>query len=276
MPLHDGESIVLRLLEARLSEAPLEDLGFRAEIVEKLNEAISAQQGLVLITGPTGSGKTTTLYSLLNKLNNTSLKLVSIEDPVELNISGINQVQVDEEHGLSFAKALRTVLRQDPDVIMVGEIRDSETAQLAAQAALTGHLVLSTLHTSSATAAVSRLQNLGLADYLIEATLKSVLAQRLIRCICSSCGAEESTGQLSKRSGHCSECNGSGYSGRTSIAEYLDLSKPSEISYVSGNPELELREQFLGKISLRKDAEQKVAAGLSDQAEVLRVLGLKS
>lgn len=276
LPLHDGESVVLRLLEARLSQSPLEDLGFREDVVQKLKEVVSAQQGLVLITGPTGSGKTTTMYSLLHRLNRSDLKLVSIEDPVELNIQGINQIQVDDQHGLSFADALRTVLRQDPDVIMVGEIRDTETAQLAAQAALTGHLVLSTLHTSSAAAAVTRLQNLGLPDYLIGATLRSVLAQRLIRCRCPNCGDQAATDVIRKKSPACVSCHGSSYVGRTSIAEYLELGNLSNASLAFGNLEEELAKYLSNGLTLRDDAEQKIAAGLSDRAELIRVLGLKS
>lgn len=268
LPLHDGESIVLRLLEFSLSQLSLEDLGFEASIATAMMQAISTQQGLVLVTGPTGSGKSTTLYSLLNQLNEPELKLISIEDPVELNISGVNQIQVDEEHGVSFATALKTVLRQDPDVIMIGEIRDAETAQLATQAALTGHLVLATLHTASAASAVTRLQNLGLPEYLISATVKAVLAQRLVRRSCTECaGTHDSTPDR----GLCSGCAGTQYSGRTTIAELLPASAFSGNGKVS---EERLSSELLDGVTLADDARRLLAQQIIDNAEVFRVLGL--
>jgi type II secretory ATPase GspE/PulE/Tfp pilus assembly ATPase PilB-like protein len=269
LPLHDGESIVLPLLEFGLSQLSLQGLGFSDDIAESIQQAISSQQGLVLITGPTGSGKSTTLYALLHQLNRPELKLISIEDPVELNIAGINQIQVNEDHGISFAAALKTVLRQDPDVIMVGEIRDTETAQLAAQAALTGHLVLATLHTPSAASAITRLINLGLPEYLVSSTVKAVLAQRLLRCVCQNC---QSQNRSSDSSEACSTCAGLKYSGRTTIAEYLPPS--AFASSVSG----QVSEQFmatklLNGVSLHVDAARLIASGATDQAEVFRVLG---
>ncbi len=260
LPLHDGESIVLRLLESALSRSSLSELGFRQSVTNRIEQVIKLRQGLVLITGPTGSGKSTTLYSLLNQLNATDQKLISIEDPVELQIEGINQIQIDEEHGIGFAQALKSVLRQDPDIIMVGEIRDAATARLAAQAALTGHLVLSTLHTPSAAAAVTRLQNLGLQDYLIAATLKAVVAQRLVRCLCTDCSGQNQ---------QCSNCDGIGYSGRTVICEFLPLTDAAETSL----DESQLAKRLADGISLAQDADRIVDAGLSDYAEIYRVLG---
>jgi len=265
LPLHNGESVVLRLLEFELSQLSLNELGFNDKIAESLQQAIRSQQGLILVTGPTGSGKSTTLYSLLNQLNRTELKLISIEDPVELKIEGINQIQVDEEHGVSFSAALKTVLRQDPDVIMVGEIRDTETAQLAAQAALTGHLVLATLHTPSAASAVTRLQNLGLPKYLISSTIKAVLAQRLLRCICRQCIGEPD-------SGSCANCAGTHYSGRTTIAELLPTEAFESMNDVSENA---LSNRLLEGASLADNAHQLLQQEVTDPAEVFRVLGLR-
>ncbi len=272
LPLHDGESIVLRLLEFGLSQQSLQGLGFSDDIAESIQQAISSQQGLVLITGPTGSGKSTTLYALLNQLNRPELKLISIEDPVELNIAGINQIQVDEDYGISFAAALKTVLRQDPDVIMVGEIRDAETAQLAAQAALTGHLVLATLHTPSAASAITRLINLGLPEYLVSSTVKAVLAQRLLRRVCRDC---QDQGQDTDSAEACSTCAGLKYSGRTTIAEYLPPSAfVSRISEQVGQVSEQLMAtRLLNGVSLNDDAARLIACGETDQAEVFRVLG---
>lgn len=253
LPLHNGESIVLRLLELSLGQASLSELGFRNSVAEKLESVAQAQQGLIIITGPTGSGKSTTLYSLLNLLNVTEKKVISIEDPVELNVAGINQIQVDDEHGISFAESLRSVLRQDPDVIMVGEIRDAETAQLAAQAALTGHLVLTTLHTASASGAITRLQNLGLPDYLINATLIGVVAQRLVRI-----NSKNSENHVTSR---------------TVIAEYLDINE-QQLNF----SELEKNvEQFqVDGLSLADDAHRLLDKQLLNQNEIVRVLGVSA
>jgi general secretion pathway protein E len=264
LPLHDGESVVLRLLDVNLSQQPLQSLGFSEAVSEGLHQAIRTQQGLILITGPTGSGKSTTVYSLLNQLNKSDQKLISIEDPVELNIAGINQIQVDEEFGLSFAASLKTVLRQDPDIIMVGEIRDAETAQLAAQAALTGHLVLATLHTSSAASAVTRLQNLGLPDYLISATVRAVLAQRLLRCHCKDCAKKGVNAE-------CLACNGSGYVGRTTIAELLPSSAFNQDMQTC---EASLSAHLLGGKTLADDAQRLLDSNTTDHHEVYRVLGV--
>lgn len=258
LPLHNGESIVLRLLELSLGQAKLSDLGFRDSIANKLEIAAQQQQGLIVVTGPTGSGKSTTLYSLLNLLNKPEKKVISIEDPVELNVAGVNQIQVDDEHGISFAESLRSVLRQDPDVIMVGEIRDTETAQLAAQAALTGHLVLTTLHTSSAIGAITRLQNLGLPDYLINATLIGVVAQRLVRL-----NSELNTPETNNPNHRATQ--------RTAIAEYLDINDQS-LSF--SELEENLAQCRIDGMSLRDDAYRLLAANLLSENEIVRVLGV--
>lgn len=274
LPLHAGESVVLRLLEVDLAHMQLTTLGFDTAVVEQLTIALHAQQGMLLVTGPTGSGKSTTLYALLNHLNQTQLKLVSIEDPVEIQIEGVNQIQVDDEFGLSFADALRSVLRQDPDVILVGEIRDEATAQLAAQAALTGHLVLATLHTSSAATTFARLSNLGLPDYLQAATVRTVLAQRLVRAVCTECVPPvRPTQQV------CAQCYGTGYASRRLIAELIPFSALHEIGSEDkgGNRpswrDMHWHDCLLHGRSLRHDAERLIALGVTDVAEVVRVLG---
>ena len=234
-----GESVVLRVLDRDAVELDYAKLGLPQSIIDPLRAALDLPNGMVLVTGPTGSGKTTTLYTGLTRLNATARNIITIEDPVEYQLPGINQIQVKPQIGLDFASLLRSILRQDPDVIMIGEIRDFETAQIGVQAALTGHLVLSTLHTNSAGASVTRLRDMGVEDYLITATLRGVLAQRLVRRLCRACRVEEPMPpQLVERFGlerlhqdarrlplyravGCEECRGTGYRGRRAIAELL-------------------------------------------------------
>jgi general secretion pathway protein E len=233
-----GESVVLRVLDRTAVELDYGKLGLSVEIEDGLRRALDLPNGMVLVTGPTGSGKTTTLYAGLLQLNSVARKIVTVEDPIEYQLAGINQIQVKPQIGLNFATLLRSILRQDPDVIMIGEIRDLETAEIAVQAALTGHLVLSTLHTNSAAATVTRLRDMGLEDYLLTATLKSVLAQRLVRRLCARCKvAEAAPAALIERFGlarlteggpialyrsvGCPECRGTGFRGRLAIGELL-------------------------------------------------------
>jgi general secretion pathway protein E len=234
-----GETVVLRVLDRTAVEFDFSRLGLAPEITQGLERALELPNGMVLVTGPTGSGKTTTLYTGLLKLNSVARKIVTVEDPIEYQLRGINQIQVKPQIGLNFASLLRSILRQDPDVIMIGEIRDLETAQIAVQAALTGHLVLSTLHTNSAAATVTRLRDMGLEDYLLTATLRGVLAQRLVRRLCPHCkAAEPAPATLVERFGldrlapeafpltlyrpvGCAECRCTGYRGRRAIAELL-------------------------------------------------------
>lgn len=260
LPLFDGESIVLRILESKLGTDSLENLGFRATLAAELKKVITSRQGLFLVTGPTGSGKSTTLYSLLNLLDGDQLKIVSIEDPVELAMPKVNQIQVDTDHGITFASALRAVMRQDPDVVMVGEIRDEETALLAAQAALTGHLVLSTLHTNSAISTINRLRNLGLKDYLIDGSLRGILAQRLIRTV--------GQGNLNQQDNH-SIPEKVTFSSRTVIAEYLPF---RELHTLKTDP-LELSTELFEQANLRSDARRLLNDGKTLQEEIHRVLG---
>jgi general secretion pathway protein E len=237
-----GESVVLRILDRTAVELDYAKLGFSVEIEQGLRRALDQPNGMVLVTGPTGSGKTTTLYTGLLQLNSVARKIVTVEDPIEYQLAGINQIQVKPQIGLNFATLLRSILRQDPDVMMIGEIRDLETAEIAVQSALTGHLVLSTLHTNSAAATVTRLRDMGLEDYLLTATLKAVLAQRLVRRLCVNCKVAEPgppalPAALLERRGlehltqgapivlyravGCPECRGTGFRGRLAIAELL-------------------------------------------------------
>ncbi len=238
VPSLHGEKVVLRVLDRTAVEFDYEKLGLPPDIWQGIERALELPNGMVLVTGPTGSGKTTTLYTGLLKLNTVARNVVTVEDPIEYQLAGINQIQVKPQIGLNFASLLRSILRQDPDVIMIGEIRDIETVQIAVQAALTGHLVLSTVHTNSAAATITRLRDMGLEDYLMTATLKGVLAQRLVRRLCPACKTgEPAPSALIERFGlerlapsnaitlyhakGCAECRGTGFRGRRAIAELL-------------------------------------------------------
>ena len=245
IPSLHGETVVLRILDRSAVVFDAEKLGLAPAVIRKLQAALTLPNGIVLVTGPTGSGKTTTLYTGLLSLNAVTRKIVTVEDPIEYQLEGINQIQVRSQIGLTFANLLRSILRQDPDIVMVGEIRDGETAQIAVQAALTGHLVLSTLHTNSAAAAVTRLRDMGVEDYLLTAVLRGVMAQRLIRRLCPDCSRRElapaelvTRFALDRRTemravmlSHavgCPACRHTGYRGRTAIAEFLELTPEVE------------------------------------------------
>ncbi len=264
VPTVRGESVVLRLLKGDDETLSLDSLGFAPRELERIRRGIGARSGLVLVTGPTGSGKTTTLSAMLRELKGGDTKIVSIEDPVEYRLEGITQIQTDDALGLSFESLLRRVFRQDPDVIMIGEIRDGETARLAARAALTGHLVFATVHASGALETLPRLFNLGVEPYVAASVLNLAVAQRLLRKLCPACGGAG-----------CPSCGTTGYSGRTVVSETVagdaDFRRAVEGGYAWAEAEAAaLRGGFR---SLREDALDKAAAGITDLREILREIG---
>lgn len=285
-PTSQGEAVVLRLLDRKAVALDFDTLGFDDTVKSPFRAALRKPDGIVLVTGPTGSGKTTTLYTGLSELNTADRKILTVEDPVEYVIEGLGQVQVDARIGRTFARTLRSFLRQDPDIIMVGEIRDDETAGIAVQASLTGHLVLSTLHTNSAAAAISRLLDMGVQDYLIASTLRLVMAQRLVRKICPHCRVEDNPpetllaeleltpddGPFYKGEG-CEHCHGTGYAGRKMIAEVLEITPEIEraiLAHTSGT-ELEALAQAAGMRTLFHHGLESVKEGITSLTEVLRV-----
>jgi len=289
LPGKYGERIVLRILDRSIGLMSLENLGLRPTQAALLQRLAALPNGIILATGPTGSGKTTTLYSLLQLANSDARNIVTVEDPVEYDLPGISQSQINAEIGMSFAAGLRATLRQDPDVILVGEIRDGETAGVAAQAALTGHLVFSSLHANSALGAVVRLRDLGLDDFLIASTLRGVIAQRLLRRLCSNCkeahvpsGSEAEyftrhglavPDQICAPKG-CDQCESSGYAGRVGIFEMVEVTEELRQAIDDGVSETELKHQALSaNNSLTGQGLGEVAAGTSSLSEVLRVVG---
>ena len=288
-PMSRGEKTVIRVLDTRTVSLVLEELGFAEDILAPLHEQIRAPNGIVLVTGPTGSGKSTTLYAALNAISSMENNICTVEDPIEYYLPLINQFQVQERVGLTFSKALRTLLRQDPDVIMVGEIRDEETARTAIQAALTGHLVFSTLHTNDACSAITRLVNMGVEPYLISAALNMVLAQRLVRRICGKCRQvyepQRTIRKALERMGYdisefyrgvgCKRCRNTGYSGRVGIHELLIMDDELRDAIVS-NPSISaIREiaQRRGMVTLKHDGFRKVREGITTIEEVLHAAG---
>jgi len=288
LPTQFGESVVLRVLDRSAVNLGIEHLGFPGPIMDYVQEAIQQPNGIFVVTGPTGCGKTTTLYSCLRKINKTDLKLLTVEDPVEFDIEGIMQVPVKESVGMTFAKALRAFLRQDPDVIMVGEMRDLETSQIAIQASLTGHLVISTLHTNDAPGAVTRLVDMGVEPFLISSTLMGVLAQRLVRTICKDCktGFEPTEQQIELLSlkpedvagkelfygSGCGECNDTGYKGRKGIYELLRISESVRSLINERAPTVVIRQKAVeeGMITLREDGLRSIFNGDSSIEEVMK------
>ena len=288
VPTLYGESVVIRLLERGQIFTQLDALGFPLELQARFDEMILKPHGMVLVTGPTGSGKTTTLYGALQKINDPGKKIITIEDPVEYQLSGVNQIHVKPQIGLTFANGLRSIVRQDPDVIMVGEIRDAETAEIAVQAALTGHLVFSTLHTNDAAGAISRLLEMGVQDYLLSSSLLGVLAQRLVRRLCPSCrkqmpftsmagmAPEFANGSVPRvvfEAAGCEACSGTGYLGRVGIFELLPVTSELCKIIVQRADAGAIRNLAVqqGMRLLRDDGWDKVAKGVTTLAEVLRV-----
>jgi len=274
IPTLHGETVVIRILERSQVLANLESLGFPQDVFGRFNEMIRRPHGIFLVTGPTGSGKTTTLYGALDKINDPGKKIITIEDPVEYQLPGINQIQVKPQIGLTFASGLRSIVRQDPDIIMVGEIRDFETAEIAVQAALTGHLVLSTLHTNDAAGAVSRLLEMGVPDYLLASSLLGVLAQRLVRRLCLNCRKRsEGDGEGSWQAAGCVSCKGTGFIGRVGIFEQLCVNAEISRLIVEHADSGRIRNAAVeaGMRLLRDDGWQKARDGITTVAEVLRV-----
>jgi len=289
LPCLYGESIVMRILDRKSVMVELDRLGFHPQLLETWKKLIQLPNGVLLVTGPTGSGKSTTLYASLNAINDTETKIVTIEDPVEYNIQGINQVQVHPKVGLTFAAGLRSFLRQDPDVMMVGEIRDTETALIAVQSALTGHLVLSTLHTNDSVASITRLMDMGIEPFLLASSIQGIMAQRLVRTVCNQCkrsvklipaiaakfteyGIAADSVRLSRGEG-CENCAGTGYKGRAGVHELFAMSDEMRRLILERAPSQELKKVALaqGLRTLYHDGLMKVAQGLTTLEEVLRV-----
>ncbi|MDB5742154.1 MAG: hypothetical protein JWR68_469 [Polaromonas sp.] len=262
LPSAHGERAVLRLLDKSGDRLNLEAVGMQGDVLSRFEQLVAQPHGIILVTGPTGSGKTTTLYAAMERLDTRRQNIMTVEDPIEYELAGVGQTQVNAKIDLDFAKALRAILRQDPDVIMIGEIRDFETAQIAIQASLTGHLVLATLHTNDAASAVTRLTDMGIEPFLLSSSLLGVLAQRLVRKVCVHC---KGTG--------CQTCGQTGYQGRTGVFELLATNDAIRAQIHHQAPEAELREAGLqnGMTLMRDDGERLVQAGITTREELVRV-----
>jgi general secretion pathway protein E len=289
VPTIHGESIVLRILDKSSIVLDIMKLGFARDTLDVFQDLIDHPHGIILVTGPTGSGKTTTLYCALGKINSPDKKIITVEDPVEYQLKGINQIQVKPAIDLTFANALRSIVRQDPDVILIGEIRDAETAEIAIHSALTGHLVLSTLHTNDAPSAITRLINMGMEDYLLSSTIIGILAQRLVRTACPYCrvpytpepailhemkldGVDPEEMKIFDVKG-CSQCGNTGYWGRLGIYELLRMSEDIQRLIMEKKDANVLKEQARrnGMRTLREDGWLKVKEGITTVSEVVRV-----
>ena len=292
LPTSFGERIVMRLLDKSSSLVPLTELGFSEEDLAHFLKLVKAPHGIILVTGPTGSGKTTTLYSALSIINKPDINIITVEDPIEYQLQGISQVQVNPKIGLTFAKGLRTIVRQDPDVILVGEIRDLETAEIAIQAALTGHLVFSTLHTNDAASAITRLIDMGVEPFLVSSAVNAILAQRLVRKICPHCRESyippdafldkvglspvKFSGRELYRGTGCDQCQQTGYRGRIGIYELMILTPKMKTLILTTSDAGQIKKEALssqatGMTTLRQDGLRKVLAGLTTVEEVFRV-----
>jgi type IV pilus assembly protein PilB len=281
--------VVVRVLDKGKALLTVDQLGFEEDNLRKFRRIIRQPHGMILITGPTGAGKSTTLYAILSEINVPERNLITIEDPVEYLLPGVSQIQINPKAGLTFARGLRAILRQDPDIMMVGEIRDGETAEIATRAAMTGHLVLSTLHTNNAAGAIARLIEMGIEPFLVASTVIGVTAQRLVRLLCPRCrepykpereavkhfltGAQWQRATVLYRAKGCRYCDNVGYRGRTSIAEVLTISPPVRKMIAAKAPAAEIMRQAEaeGMQTLREDGVRKMVAGLTTVEEVLRV-----
>jgi type IV pilus assembly protein PilB len=292
LPTVEGEQVVMRLLDKSRKPPTLLELGLSEEMRDKIAEIIKRPTGALLVTGPTGSGKSTTLYAGLNQINRPELKIITVEDPVEYRLAGINQVQINARAGLTFATALRSILRSDPDVVMVGEVRDGETAKMAIEAALTGHFVLSTLHTNDAPGAITRLNEMGVEPFLTGSAVSAVLAQRLARKLCTHCCemytpsvdelikarvspdvAAASDGMALYRKRGCPRCNQTGYRGRVGIYQFLVMSEQLEALAAAGATREEIERAAIGEgmRTLWDDGLSKVSSGLTSVEELARI-----
>jgi type IV pilus assembly protein PilB len=288
LPTLFGEKIVLRLLDKDNLVLDMTRLGFEVESLAKFERQIMKPYGMVLVTGPTGSGKTNTLYSSMNRVNTPETNIMTAEDPVEFNLHGINQVQMKEQIGLNFATALRSFLRQDPNIVLVGEIRDFETAEIAVKAALTGHLVLSTLHTNDAPSTINRLMNMGIEPFLVATSVNLICAQRLVRRVCKECKEEvqmptqalvdvgfavEDAPKVRLFKGRgCQQCNNTGYRGRVGLFEVMEVSEEIRELILSGASAMELRRKAVeeGMLTLRVSGLHKIRDGQTSVEEVVR------
>lgn len=291
LPTYFGEKIVMRILDLSTALTEIEKLGLTPDHKDLFEMMIAKPNGIVLITGPTGSGKTSTLYAALNELNREGVNIITVEDPVEYQISGVNQIPVKEEVGLTFAAGLRSILRQDPDIVMVGEIRDGETASIAVRASLTGHLVLSTLHTNSAIESIARLVDMGVEPYLLSSSLVGIVAQRLIRRVCRDCGEihelSQAEQELLVQYGHqlthmhrgkgCPSCSNTGYRGRMAIFEILPITREMKDLIISNENQISIRKYMKekGYKTLLEDGLVKVVEGHTTLEEVLRVANIE-
>ncbi len=290
LPTQYGESVVMRLLAQNTGLMVLDKMAIPERVLMALRKALGRPSGMVLVTGPTGSGKTTTLYAALNELNQTDSKVITAEDPVEYRLPGLNQVQVQEKIGLTFSRVLRTVLRQDPDVVLIGEMRDQETAEIGMRAAMTGHLVLSTLHTNDAASTPIRLLDMGVPRFMVALSVNLVLAQRLVRVICGNCSepytptpgehawlryelGDQVDAHTYRKGRGCSHCNQMGYQGRTGVYEFLEMSGPVVDAVNDGDPGIFMqaaRQQMRGE-TLRRDAVRLVVAGRTTIEEAMKI-----
>ncbi|MDR3377826.1 MAG: GspE/PulE family protein [Verrucomicrobiae bacterium] len=287
IPMLHGEAVVMRLLRQNSTLRGLAEIGMNARVLAHFQHVLALPHGIILVTGPTGSGKTSTLYTALNEINDSLRKIITVEDPVEYQLKGVNQIQVNEKSGLTFARGLRSILRHDPDVILIGEIRDAETAQIAVQASLTGHLVFSTLHTNDAPGALTRLVDMGVEPYLVASSLEAVLAQRLVRVLCPHCKqadnsamAQELKAKLSippdrtiYQSVGCRECRNTGFHGRHAIFEWMDTNEEIRQLILKNASSDQMRDAARreGMTSLAEDGWRLVAAGVTTVQEVLGV-----
>ena len=290
LPTQFGESVVMRLLNQNTGLLELDRIGMPERVLERFRHALKRPSGMVLVTGPTGSGKTTTLYAALNELNSPEKKVITVEDPVEYRLSGLNQVQVHEKIDLSFSRVLRTVLRQDPDIVLIGEMRDQETAEIGMRAAMTGHLVLSTLHTNDAVSTPIRLLDMGVPRYMVALSVHMVVAQRLVRVICGNCRETytltpsehewlryELGDQVDSHAFHhgrgCTHCANTGYQGRTGVYEFLEMSDRvvEAINHEDPGEFMRVARQQMAGETLRRDAVRLVLAGQTTVAEAMRI-----